>query len=167
MYLMTVKAESEQDYPYYAKVPTAFFQAVENNDLNISTCWLFQNGTCQYDPTKGLVSVGNYTNVESGDEKALLEAVATVGPISVSMDDRESGFQVLNFFHCYMLWVWWCLLAIYTWVLRSSSIKMVSTQTKTALLAFLICIMLSLPLAMVWIQSARIIGLSRIGECNT
>ena len=55
---------------------------------------MFQNGACRYDSSEGVVGVTGYTDVASEDEDALLDAVATVGPISVAMDASHISFQV-------------------------------------------------------------------------
>lgn len=46
------------------------------------------SGTCKFDPKKQTPEVINqgYANVEVNDQHALLEAVATVGPIAISVD---------------------------------------------------------------------------------
>ena len=46
--------------------------------------------TCRFDPSTIGATISGYTNVKSGDEKALQEAVATVGPISVAIDARST-----------------------------------------------------------------------------
>jgi len=65
--------DTEQTYPYEAK-----------------------NGKCRYKPSnKGGDDVGE-RDIPSGDEDALLEALATVGPISVAIDASHSSFQLYN-----------------------------------------------------------------------
>ena len=53
-----------------------------------------QDGICQYTSSLGKVGDTGYKDIESGSEDALLNAVATVGPISVAMDASHLSFQV-------------------------------------------------------------------------
>jgi len=63
--------DTEQTYPYEAK-----------------------NGKCRYKPmNKGADDVG-FIDITPGDEDALLEALATVGPISVAIDASHTSFQL-------------------------------------------------------------------------
>ena len=75
---------------------------------------MFQNGVCRYDSSKGVVGVTGYTDVASEDEDALLDAVATVGPISVAMDASHMSFQVKN--KC-MVWQCTSSLIVYAAIL--------------------------------------------------
>jgi len=65
--------DTEQTYPYEAK-----------------------NDKCRYKPAnKGADDVG-FSTIPSGDEDALLEALATVGPISVAIDASQPSFQLYH-----------------------------------------------------------------------
>ncbi|KAL3273551.1 hypothetical protein HHI36_014985 [Cryptolaemus montrouzieri] len=55
--------ESEQDYPY-----------------------LERDGVCKADSSKVVTKISGYVNIPEGDEEALQNAIATVGPISVAID---------------------------------------------------------------------------------
>lgn len=55
-----------------------------------------QNGLCHYKASKGVVGDSGYTDIPSDNENALLDAVASVGPISVAMDASHSSFQVMQ-----------------------------------------------------------------------
>jgi len=61
--------ETESDYPYTA-----------------------QDGTCAEDASKLAATIGGFTDVTSGDENALLQAV-NVGPVSVAIEADQSCFQ--------------------------------------------------------------------------
>lgn len=55
-----------------------------------------QDGFCEYRTSEGKVKCTGYTNIPRGDEDALKEAVAKVGPISVAIDAGHSSFQVYS-----------------------------------------------------------------------
>nr|XP_047128154.1 procathepsin L-like [Hydra vulgaris] len=62
--------ENEFDYPYYAQ------------DLN----------DCYYQEEYSVASDTGFVDIPSGNENALKEAVATIGPISVTIDASKSSF---------------------------------------------------------------------------
>lgn len=64
-YVYSMGLESEADYPYTAL-----------------------NDECKFDASKVVTRVSGHTSIASEDESSLLDAVATVGPISVLMDAR-------------------------------------------------------------------------------
>lgn len=55
-----------------------------------------QDGFCRYRSSEAIAKDGGYKDIPHGDEDALKEAVATVGPISVAIDAGHRSFQV----HC-------------------------------------------------------------------
>lgn len=61
--------ESEESYPYTA-----------------------QNGTCHYNASARAASCSGYHELPEGDEAALRDAVATVGPVAVGIDATQPGF---------------------------------------------------------------------------
>ena len=53
-----------------------------------------QDEKCRFNPsTVGATDTG-YVDIPSGDEDALTNAIATVGPISVAIDASHASFQV-------------------------------------------------------------------------
>ncbi|KAF6215879.1 hypothetical protein GE061_000214 [Apolygus lucorum] len=64
-YLSQNGQEPLSDYPYDAK-----------------------QGVCEFKPSDVSVKISSYTRIPRGDEKALQDAIATVGPVSVAMDAR-------------------------------------------------------------------------------
>jgi hypothetical protein len=54
--------------------------------------YLGQDGFCRANVTAPTVRVTGYVNVTSGSEAALMAAVATVGPISISIDASLDSF---------------------------------------------------------------------------
>jgi len=62
--------ESEADYPYTGS-----------------------QGSCQFDAKKKVTTVTGFKDIPTGDEKALTEANANIGPISVAIDASSFQFQ--------------------------------------------------------------------------
>ena len=52
-----------------------------------------QDGKCRFDRNNVGAKCTGYTDIRSGDEKALQKAVASVGPISVAIDASHQSFQ--------------------------------------------------------------------------
>ncbi|CAH2294283.1 cathepsin L1 [Pelobates cultripes] len=63
--------DSEESYPYTAKDGTE----------------------CKYDPSFNSANDTGFMDINKGDEKALMKALASVGPISVAIDAGHSSFQ--------------------------------------------------------------------------
>lgn len=55
---------------------------------------LFQNGKCHFDRRDVAGTDTGFMRITRDDEQALLEAVATVGPISVAIDAGHKSFQL-------------------------------------------------------------------------
>ncbi|MDK0675407.1 C1 family peptidase, partial [Clostridium perfringens] len=64
---------SEEDYPYEGR-----------------------DSKCRFDRSKVVATDTGYVDVKSGNEKALQNAVATVGPISVAIDASHFSFQLYS-----------------------------------------------------------------------
>lgn len=71
-YAETHPIETEDDYPYHAN----------------TSLW-----ACKYDKSKGKVKVISYSDVESGNEKQMMAAVAK-GPVSVAIEADQYAFQM-------------------------------------------------------------------------
>jgi len=70
-YIQQNGIETEKDYPYTA-----------------------QDDTCAYVASKKAAEDTGFVDIPSGDETALVAAIATVGPISVAIDASQDSFQL-------------------------------------------------------------------------
>ncbi|CAF0806192.1 unnamed protein product [Brachionus calyciflorus] len=72
------------------------FDYIKSNkgiDTEESYPYTARDGKCKFNPaTVGATDTG-YVDIPTGNEKALTEALATVGPISVAIDASRSSFQ--------------------------------------------------------------------------
>lgn len=91
--------ESEVTYPYVAKVsalpaPQTWTAGIPPMlKTLISTSLLsFQHGQCKYDPKFRAAKCSSYGFLPKGNEAALKEAVANIGPISVAIDASHPKF---------------------------------------------------------------------------
>jgi len=72
----------------------AFEYVIANGGLCTEAAYPYKgvDGTCQKSCSK-VVTISSYTDVPSGNEASLLNAVGTVGPISVAIEADQIGFQ--------------------------------------------------------------------------
>ena len=91
-YLETVAGDdTESSYPYLAEVSKHWIVLHVGNVLNII---YFQDSVCRYNSANVGGTCSGFQDIPSGDENALKDAVANVGPISVAIDAGHSSFQV-------------------------------------------------------------------------
>jgi len=72
------------------------FEYVEQYGLESEASYPYtaSDDDCKYDASAVVTKVSSYKSIDSEDEDALLEAVATVGPVSVAMDATYlSGYE--------------------------------------------------------------------------
>ncbi|XP_066923674.1 procathepsin L-like [Clytia hemisphaerica] len=62
-------------------------------DTEESYPYTAQDGTCKFSKSNVGATVSGYTDVSRGDENALRDAIASVGPISVAIDASHRSFQ--------------------------------------------------------------------------
>jgi cathepsin L len=75
------------------------FKYIEQNkgiDTEQSYPYTAQDGSCHFKPSHVGATVAGFKDIPTGDEKALQQAVATVGPISVAIDASQFSFQLYS-----------------------------------------------------------------------
>jgi len=65
-------------------------------DTEASYPYEARDGHCRFKPADIGATVAGYTDVPEGDEAALTQAIATVGPISVAIDASHFSFQLYH-----------------------------------------------------------------------
>ncbi|XP_035530682.1 cathepsin L.1 [Morone saxatilis] len=73
------------------------FQYIQANggiDTEDSYPYEAEDGQCRYNPDSIGAKCTGYVDVKQGDEDALQEAVATIGPVSVAIDASHASFQL-------------------------------------------------------------------------
>uniref|UniRef100_A0A3Q2XMF0 Cathepsin L.1 n=2 Tax=Hippocampus comes TaxID=109280 RepID=A0A3Q2XMF0_HIPCM len=73
------------------------FKYIQKNggiDTEESYPYEAQDGKCRYNPANIGATCTGYVDVKTGDERALKQAVATVGPVSVAIDASHESFQL-------------------------------------------------------------------------
>ena len=72
----------------------AFQYIIQNKGIDTESCYPYtaEDGTCHYSKSCCGATITGYTDVTSGDEKALLEAVYKT-PVSIAIDASQSSFQ--------------------------------------------------------------------------
>jgi len=72
------------------------FEYIKKNggiDTEKSYPYTAQDGTCHYKKSNSGATCKGFVDIPTGDEKALKQAVATVGPVSVAIDASQESFQ--------------------------------------------------------------------------
>lgn len=82
----------------YSVFPDDVFSYMLTNGIESAESYAFKDdkGTCNFDAQKSVTKIPTMVRIKTGDEAALIYALATVGPISVGIDatglkDHESG----------------------------------------------------------------------------
>ena len=73
----------------------AFSYIAVNGGIEKESDYPYQGaqGKCQFDPSKVAATVASYVDIQQQNETQLMEAVATIGPISVGIDAKGDGFM--------------------------------------------------------------------------
>ncbi|KAM4540423.1 cathepsin L.1 [Fundulus diaphanus] len=71
-----------------------YIQANGGIDTEDSYPYEAEDGQCRFNPNNVGATCTGYVDVKEGDEDALKEAVATIGPVSVAIDASHSSFQL-------------------------------------------------------------------------
>ncbi|XP_054721309.1 cathepsin L-like [Uloborus diversus] len=76
----------------------AFKYIKKNGGIDTEASYPYEEaaGTCRFKKENVGATVSGYVDIPSGDEKALLQAVATVGPVSVAIDASHFSFQLYS-----------------------------------------------------------------------
>ncbi|RXN09554.1 cathepsin S-like protein [Labeo rohita] len=76
----------------------AFNYVIKNGGIDSESSYPYKGvqGPCRYDQSKRAAKCTSYSNVRQGDEEALKQAVANIGPISVAINASSPQFQ---FYH--------------------------------------------------------------------
>jgi cathepsin L len=75
------------------------FQYIKDNngiDSEESYPYTAQDGKCNYNPANKAADDSGFVDIPTGNETALMEAVATVGPISIAIDASSILFQLYS-----------------------------------------------------------------------
>nr|XP_056723642.1 procathepsin L-like [Euleptes europaea] len=75
----------------------AFLYVASKGGINSEKIYPYlskDSGRCHYDPQKPAAKCSSFKQVLKGDESALEEAVANMGPVSVALDSRSKEFQL-------------------------------------------------------------------------
>nr|XP_040056088.1 cathepsin L.1 isoform X2 [Gasterosteus aculeatus aculeatus] len=75
------------------------FKYIQDNggiDTEDSYPYEAEDGQCRYNPANSGATCTGYVDVTQGDEDALKEAVATIGPVSVAIDASPPSFQLYD-----------------------------------------------------------------------
>uniref|UniRef100_A0A1B6EMQ3 Cathepsin L n=1 Tax=Cuerna arida TaxID=1464854 RepID=A0A1B6EMQ3_9HEMI len=74
----------------------AFHYIQKNHGIDTEASYPYEaldNKTCRYNPKNSGATVNGIVDIPSGSEKALQQAVAKIGPISVGIDAKHDSFQ--------------------------------------------------------------------------
>ena len=85
----------------------AFKYIKENGGIDTEESYPYdgEDETCQYNKKgKGAWDVG-FTDIPEGDEKALQQAVGTVGPVSIAIDAAHKGFMFYHHGKYFTVWL--------------------------------------------------------------
>lgn len=76
-------------------IDDAFKYIIKNRGIDSEYGYPYEAGCqCRFDPAAIGAKISKYVDVPSKDENALQYAVATIGPIAVSIDASHSSFQL-------------------------------------------------------------------------
>jgi len=71
-----------------------YIKANKGVDTEASYPYTAQDGTCKFDAKNVGATLTGYTDIPSGDESSLTDAIASQGPISVAIDASNDSFQL-------------------------------------------------------------------------
>ncbi|XP_047530882.1 cathepsin L-like [Vanessa atalanta] len=73
----------------------AFRYIIDNGGIDTENSYPYEavDDICRFDPASVGATITGYVDLPSGDEETLQQAVGTVGPISIAIDDSQESFQ--------------------------------------------------------------------------
>ncbi|XP_062863954.1 cathepsin L.1 [Trichomycterus rosablanca] len=76
----------------------AFLYVIFNFGLDTESSYPYEarDNLCRYNPNTVGTTCSGYVDIDSGDEEALQEAVASIGPVSVAIDAGHQSFQLYS-----------------------------------------------------------------------
>ncbi|XP_043935987.1 cathepsin S [Protopterus annectens] len=76
------------------RMTSSFQYVIDNNGIDSDDAYPYemQEGSCRYSVAGRTATCASYKEIPEGDETALQEAVATVGPVSVGVDASQPSF---------------------------------------------------------------------------
>ncbi|XP_078619391.1 procathepsin L-like [Branchiostoma floridae x Branchiostoma japonicum] len=77
----------------------AFKYIKMNGGIDTEECYSYRGrdeSMCRYKSSCSGATLSSYTDIKTGDEMALMQAVSTVGPISVAIDAGHKSFQLYH-----------------------------------------------------------------------
>nr|AWU67226.1 putative cathepsin L [Crangon crangon] len=74
----------------------AFQYIVDKNGINSEEVYPYEalDGACRRDETHITATCEGYINIDTGDEAGMTDAIANIGPVSVSIDSTHPGFSM-------------------------------------------------------------------------
>jgi cathepsin L len=76
----------------------AFKYVINNKGLDTETSYPYtaRDGSCHYSASNSGGTISGYTDVAQGSETALVNAIGSIGPISVAIDASHQSFQLYS-----------------------------------------------------------------------
>nr|CAD7454114.1 unnamed protein product [Timema tahoe] len=72
-----------------------FQYIIDNGGIDSEECYPFEgkNKRCRFENKNVVATISSYVNIKEGDEEAMKEAVATIGPLAIAFDASQDSFD--------------------------------------------------------------------------